>query len=410
MGSRIGTRGSAPEGAYKKEASMPMQVSFRVKNLKGGEASGAVAHDLRRKIPGYVDQAKTWQNAVLDGGEPDIPASIASQGERVRARTGKKIRKDANLFLSGIITFSKDARGLVNATPPDRQAREFAEKFASENRVRLLYLVRHSDETTTHYHFMTENISSEGESTKNKLSPPILSKWQDIAGEVFSQVGIGRGIPKATRIAAGEDASKTIHRSVRRLHEDLPREISQEESRLREVAERRVALEGDLRKTIRAAAISLPPLPVEEEAEVVTERSLLGGTKTRTVKVFRAKPVRKFLEAIAPHLAAARILSREVVPVEDHRSLLAERDHLAGRLAETEQKLAEAREKVSRLEAALAKTRKFVDWVKSNFPDVLSRYVSMSQRGPEPKESVTSDVDVMESSGVPEDEDSVAPK
>ena len=386
-----------------------MQVSFRVKNLKSGEATGAVSHDFRKKIPNYVDRDRTPKNAILFGGPPDVPSSIASQGERVKARTGKRLRKDANLFLSGILTFSRDARGLVNTTPPDAQAREMAKRFASENRVRLLYLVRHSDETTTHYHMMFENITDAGESAKNKLNPVVLSRWQDVAGEVFSTVGIGRGTPKSVRLAAGEDASKTIHRSVRRLHEDLPREISQEEARLREVAERRVALEGDLRETIRAEAKDLPPFPPEEEVEAVTERTFLGGVQTRTVKVFRSKPVKKFMEALAPRLAASKILEREVVPVEDHRSLLAERDGLAERLAATERKLAEARERVSRLEAALEKARKFVDWVKSNFPDVLSRYLSL--RVPE---RVTSDVresPSMTCHGVPEeDEDSVAPK
>ncbi len=393
---------------------MPMQVSFRVKNLKGGEATGAVSHDLRKKIPGYVDRSRTGQNAVLVGGEPDIPASIRDQGERVRARTGKKIRKDANLFLSGIITFSKDARSQVNSTPPDAQAMKFAEKFASENRVGLLYLVRHSDETTVHYHMLFENITSDGESAKNKLSPPVLSRWQDRAGEVFSTVGIGRGTPKAVRLAAGEPVSAVIHRSVKRLHEDLPREISREEERLRAAAERRVSLESDFREAIRAEATTLPPFPPEEEAEVVTDRTMLG-VKTENVRVFRAKPVRKFLEALAPHLATARILEREVVPVEDHRSLLAERDELAERLATTKRKLDEAREKVSRLEAALEKARKFVAWIKSGFPNILPLYASMSQRSPEPKKSVTSDVRESPSvtchdSGEPEDEDSVAPK
>ena len=393
---------------------MPMQVSFRIKNLKSGEASGAMAHDFRKKIPNYVDRDRTPKNAVLFGGPPDVPASIAAQGERVRSRTGKKIRKDANLFLAGILTFSRDARSQVNSTPPDQQAREMAKRFASENRVKLLYLVRHSDETTTHYHCLWENVTSDGESAKNKISPPVLSKWQDIAGQVFSEVGIGRGIPKAERIAAGEDASKTIHRSVRKLHEDLPREISREEGRLREVAERRISLESDFLETIRAEAKTLPPLPEPEEAEVVTERSLLGGTKTRTVKVFRAKPVLKFFEALAPRLAAARILELEVVPVEDHRSLLAERDHLAGRLADTERKLAEARERVSMLEAALEKARKFVEWIKSGFPEIFSRYVSQKAKVAKEevakKESVTSDARESPTchDGEPED-DSVAP-
>ena len=388
-----------------------MQVSFRIKNLKGGEASGAVAHDFRRKVPGYVDRNRTQQNAVLDGGPPDVSTSIKEQGERVRARTGKKIRKDANLFLAGILTFSKDARGLVNTTPPDAQAREMAKRFASENRVRLLYLVRHADEATTHYHCLWENISSAGESVKNKLNPVALSRWQDVAGEVFSSAGIGRGTPKAERIAAGEDFSKVIHRSVRKLHEDLPKEILREEERLRAVADRRIALEGDLRETIRSEAKTLPPLPEPEEAEVVVERTFLGGVQTRTVKVYQAKPLQRFLEALAPHLSATRILDREVVPREDFREIQAERDELAKELAETKQKLADARERISLLERSIEKAKSFVAWIKSGFPEIFSRY----QRGPEgEKESVTSDVresPSMTCHGVPEEDDeSVAPK
>ena len=385
---------------------MSMQVSFRIKNLKGGEASGAVAHDFRRKVPNYVDRTRTPKNTILFGGQPDVSASIKEQGERVRARTGKKLRKDANLFLSGILTFSHDARGLVNAAPPDQQAREFAKKFAEENRVRLLYLVRHSDETTVHYHFMTENVTSDGESLKNKLSPSVLSSWQDRVGEVFSEIGIGRGTPKSERIARGDDASKTIHRSVKQLHEDLPKEILREEERLRAVAERRVALEGDLRETIRSEAKDLPPFPPEEEVEAVVERTFLGGVQTRNVKVFRSKPVKKFLEALAPRLAAAKLFEREVVPREDFREIQAERDELAERLAATERKLDEARERISILERAEEGGRKFVSWLKSNFPDVLSRYLSL--RVPE---SVTSDVrESPTCHDVPEDEDSVAPK
>ena len=391
-----------------------MQVSFRIKNLKGGEASGAVAHDFRRKVPNYVDRSETSRNAILDGGPPDIPSSIRSQGERVKARTGKKIRKDANLFLSGIITFSKDARSQVNGSPPDQQAMKFAEKFADENRVKLLYLVRHSDETTTHYHCLWENVTSGGESLKNKLSPSVLSSWQDRVGEVFSEIGIGRGTKKSERLARGEDFSKVIHRSVRKLHEDLPAEILREEERLRAVADRRIALEGDLQETIRDEAKTLPPFPEEEDAEVIAEQSFFGGTKTRTVKVFRAKPVKKFLDNIAPTLAAAKLFEREVVPREDFREIQAERDGMARELAETKRKLSEARERISLLERSIEKAKSFVAWIESGFPDIFSRYVSqkagVAKEEVAKKESVTSDVDVMESSGVPEDEDSVAPK
>ena len=387
---------------------MPMQVSFRVKNLKGGEASGAVAHDFRKKIPNYVDRARTSKNAILDGGPPDVSASIKEQGERVKARTGKKLRKDANLFLTGILTFSRDARDRVNATPPDQQAKDFAERFAEKNRVKLLYLARHSDESTTHYHCLWENISSDGESVKNKISPPVLSRWQDVAGEVFSSAGIGRGTPKAVRLAAGEDISKTIHRSVKRLHEDLPAEISREEERLRAVADRRIALEGDLQERIRDEAKTLPPFPEEEDAEVIAEQSFFGGTKTRTVKVFRAKPVKKFLDNIAPTLAAAKLFEREVVPREDFMNLRRERDGLAGQLEESERKRADLEGSVSSLEATLEKALKFVAWIKSGFPDIFSRYLS-SLRSPVAPEEKGNVAGFDKNSGEP-DEDSAAPK
>ena len=358
---------------------MSMQVSFRIKNLKGGEASGAVAHDFRRKVPNYVDRTRTPKNTILFGGQPDVSASIKEQGERVRARTGKKLRKDANLFLSGILTFSHDARGLVNAAPPDQQAREFAKKFAEENRVRLLYLVRHSDETTVHYHFMTENVTSDGESLKNKLSPSVLSSWQDQVGEVFSEIGIGRGTPKSVRIARGDDYAKVIHRRVRQLHENLPGEIAREESRLRDVAKRRADLEGDLQKAIWKEAKNLPPLPVEEEVEIVAEQTFWGGTKTRTVKVFRVKPVKKFFESLAHLLAATQLFEREVIPREDYRRIQGERDILARNLAESRQKLVAAQERISRMEQAMEKAKAFISWIKEGFPNILPQYISLQK-------------------------------
>ena len=92
-----------------------MQVSFRVKNLKSGEASGAVLHDFRKKIPGYVDRSKTSRNAILDGGPPDIPASIASQGERVRARTAPLLAAYAARRPKPVVAMAED---ILRMTPP----------------------------------------------------------------------------------------------------------------------------------------------------------------------------------------------------------------------------------------------------------------------------------------------------
>ena len=99
-----------------------MQVSFRIKNLKSNEVTGTVGHDFRKKVHDCIDKYKFHNNLAVIGGFQDIQASISEQAERVKTRTDKKLRKDANLFLSRILMFSALQQNLWG--PPGGSGRD----------------------------------------------------------------------------------------------------------------------------------------------------------------------------------------------------------------------------------------------------------------------------------------------
>jgi hypothetical protein len=198
-------------------------VSVRVQGVKGVKAGGQVSHDSRKgQVPGYVDKERSSQNQLLIGSFDSLKVKGQEQVQRYRELSHKEMRKDANLFIAGVITFDREAKMQVDSSPPDAQAKRFVESFCKKYKTEPVYLVRHSDESTVHYHFMTENIDKEGKAVTNKLDRGALKSLQDDAGQVFSAVGLTRGTPKVDRIKNGEPTSAYIHRSVKELHEDLP--------------------------------------------------------------------------------------------------------------------------------------------------------------------------------------------
>jgi hypothetical protein len=202
-------------------------VSVRVQGVKGVKAGGQVSHDSRKgQVPGYVDKERSHENKVLLGSFDSLKVKCQEQVQRYREFSHKEMRKDANLFIAGVITFDREAKMQVDSSPPDAQAKDFVESFCRKYKTEPVYLVRHSDESTVHYHFMTENIDKNGKAVTNQLNRPALKSLQDEAGQVFSAVGLSRGVSKIERIQNGEPTSAYIHRSVKELHEDLPAEIA----------------------------------------------------------------------------------------------------------------------------------------------------------------------------------------
>jgi len=134
----------------------------------------------------------------------------------------------------------------------------------------LIYAVVHLDETAPHIHFVLRNISHKdpdpeavkwlgwedllpklrmakgkaisnlfyAETGLNSINPPRdyqihMSRLQDTLEFFRPRMGFGRGTPKKERLARGEPYWKVINRSVKQLHEDLPKEIKLAEEELR---------------------------------------------------------------------------------------------------------------------------------------------------------------------------------
>jgi len=178
------------------------------------------------------------------------------------------VEKNTPAFVSGIITFSEEAQEkIVNVlkeydgvkkiliTPfrdkvveevsierLDELAIKFIREFEKRYGVKAVYLVRHLDETAPHYHFLFENLRDNGKMLSNTfVKPSVIQKGkarpyqqnvqeiQDLAGEIFSEVGIMRGETKEQRIARGE---REYIKDLRKFKDIMQRE---EENLYREV-------------------------------------------------------------------------------------------------------------------------------------------------------------------------------
>jgi Plasmid recombination enzyme. len=212
---------------------MTSTVSVRIAAMSTRRAGGQRRHDLRdpAHIPAYVDKDKLADNSVLLAA-PE-PASLRSEIAANRAAAGQqKLRDDARIAYSGIITWGTDAQLVIAAMPKaeqDKLYQDVAQHIAERADRDLLGLVVHRDEASPHAHFVLRGykLDEAGKEQPLRLSKSDTADLQTVAGQVLSEHGLGitRGKPKAQRIQDGESRAQVIHRSVVELHRDLPKEL-----------------------------------------------------------------------------------------------------------------------------------------------------------------------------------------
>ncbi len=211
---------------------MSNAISVRLEPLKHRDMSGSRSHDLRKKVPGYVDRTRLSLNTHKVGLTPSLALeriNFLKQGTK-----GRRFNPETNVLAwDGIITFGKDAQGVVHGLPPEEQDRRFMETafaIADEHGAELWGLSVHRDESAVHAHFKMSGCNRQG--LQLRIRKPELKKAQDIAAGPWADLGIVRGKARVARIEAGEPASKTIHRTVKQLHDDLPKELAAKEQEL----------------------------------------------------------------------------------------------------------------------------------------------------------------------------------
>lgn len=200
-------------------------VSVRVQPVSVRSAGGQRAHDLRHRVPGYVDRSKLDSNSIVLASPP--AAEIRDEIAAARSAAGQqKLRQDARVAISGVITWSHEAQAIVNVLDARRQDLlhlRIAEAIERTTGHKLLGLVVHRDESAIHAHFTLRGYRTDesGREHPARFKPADLTRLQDVAGAVVGGLGITRGVPKAQRVAAGEPLKKTRHRNVWKLHQDL---------------------------------------------------------------------------------------------------------------------------------------------------------------------------------------------
>ena len=292
------------------EAQAKPSISFRVsKVLDRGQMTGARKHDMRLgPQPGYVDAERSAKNTTLSltDGYDLLKSAWSRRLDRDAAEMeARRIedRKAKAMWRAGIITFSTAAQKLLGDKSPEAEAKATFEDFAKRHGVRLLWAVGHHDESAIHFHAMFENIRADGRCLR--LNAGDLSNEQEIAAAHFAHLGLVRGTKKADRIADGEPPSKTINRSVKQLHADLPAEIEAVKAKLAKAQERAEKAEAKAKKYEGDADQALARLEGYEVKIALLKAELVDLTKIQDGLADREASVadREAAVAALPELA-----------------------------------------------------------------------------------------------------------
>lgn len=250
---------------------MSLTVITRVERRNAGEYSGQRAHDHRigteeHPVPSYVNQSRTYLNSTFLVAPECSGMHLKNEALKHKARERaalnyakalkskdpqsiklawnakqacrQKYSRGGVVAYSLLIGFGYEAQKIIDQLEYAEQDRLFEQAvmdIAHAMDVDVVSLVVHRDETATHCQAQTTAVTFKG--SKVRMQPSDCARLQDIGARQFAHLGIKRGIPKAERQSRGDEWNKINHRTVKRLHEDLPREIAQKEQELTMVQE-----------------------------------------------------------------------------------------------------------------------------------------------------------------------------
>ena len=230
---------------------MSLTVSVRTEYVNAKKLAFQQKHDRRerKRIPHYINPELSRLNeCVIDKGFSAKELLETNRAVRQKAveegrcplKRIRRIKDTDAIAYRGIITWGTEAQKIINSLDGETQKKlylEIARRISKEAGVPLLSLYIHRDEQAPHAHFTMNKFKRDG-STIN-LKKQDLKRFQDIAGEVCRDFGlpITRGIPKEQRVAAGEPVWNYLHKTVRELHDSLPREIELRKKELKELEE-----------------------------------------------------------------------------------------------------------------------------------------------------------------------------
>lgn len=241
---------------------MSHTVSVRIGGLTSKEkARGQRRHDLRHVVPSYAlpnvaervrilvpyqTPDELWKEA-----ERRVAAAIG-RGERKRG-----LRSDTAVGISGLVTFGREAQEVIRGLSPDEQDqryRQVVEGIAESLGTSAAGLVVHLDETAPHAHFLLHGIGSDGKAVRAAHSVIDIRALQDLAGDVYADLGITRGenrIAKQQRLVEEEGLSQeeawgeVTHKTVATLHATLGPDLQKARQKVQQEEEKAQAIQRE---------------------------------------------------------------------------------------------------------------------------------------------------------------------
>ena len=300
---------------------MSMTVSVRIEHRAGDRAAGQARHDVRSgNVPKYVDGERTGRNSVLVEPKPVGELRAICEERRAGRETRRRMKVDAAVASVGIITFGTDAQRTIEAMSPEQQDAMFrsaAEKLAARLGTTVSGLVVHRDEAAVHCHFQMPAVAIDGRPVSQIMRPKVSAELQDIAGEVYSPLGINRGTPKAERRARGEPTSTWVNASVKDLHYRIPADLEEARAKVAEAeASAAKAAERLAKVEAKLAAGTKSAVDLDKRLETKTRRVAAADQALAL-----AKAELKRLEDIAAAIPPIKpVVITQAVPVKDDRS------------------------------------------------------------------------------------------
>lgn len=299
------------------------------------------AHDLRiGPQPEYVDDNRSHLNRIIL--EPPTAPQMRQIVEERRAQreTTRALKSNAGIAVIGVIGFGIEAAQMFGQLTPEQQDKALmaaGHKIAAEANTTLEGLLYHLDESSGHAHVSWCGYDLDGVPLSSTMKRGMLTKFQDVLAEVMAEhcPGIERGNSKWDRIKAGADFSDTVHKSVRELHEDLPKDI----------AEKRAELD--------AITSQIPALTARVEEMQGRVDKLENEEKQRELTTAKVKRLRVYRSRLADRVGDLRSARDELTQLT---AQIAEKQELVtaleGRVDHAEQKATRATERLQEAERA----------------------------------------------------------
>ena len=304
----------------------PNAVSVRIEPITMAKAKFQRRHDFRIGAqPAYVDGDRSQLNRHLMALRPLPDIQRENEVRRLKAGRTRKMKSNAAVTTAGIITFGHRALDVFNRLPDEVQDRAFtelAQEIAAQLNTSLEALVVHLDETAIHAHFTMRAYNDSGEPISNATRYGDMSALQDLAAEVMQRFApeIERGRKKKERLEAGANYPDTLHRTVKQLHEDLPKEKATLEAEIKEMSQELIEKKASVETTERHLKT------VEEKADLTEKEIKLKKTYGRRLEKKQAAMVKETEQLELRKAQLADIMAQEQLVLEaEKQAVRAER-------------------------------------------------------------------------------------